>query len=351
MPLKITCPNCRNPSHFNDADAGAVVACPGCGKRLRLPRRPQPRPAPPPLEPVLLEELEPVDEPTPAVAIAPGQPPLGPLRQDDADNPDAGAERQQARKARKLGPVLASYPITGSSLLWRTVLGVGVCLGGLTLVVLGILAGLDIGKTSAGEAVLGLVLCEGFGAATVALGGYLLLRAARDRGKKVLLSRKGFAVVQRGRRTVYHWKDVLAQYQSITEHYYNGAYTHTTHVYTLECVSGERVVFNDSLRNVKKLGEAVAEEITRRELPAAREQYDAGDLVAFGKLGVSRKGLTYGKAFLPWREVSGVRIHEGQVSVGKKGKWLNWCSIGAASIPNLFVFLALVDVVIGVKDD
>src|SRR5262249_44181066 len=132
---------------------------------------------------------------------------------------------------------------------------------------------------------------------------------------------------------------------------YNGAYMRTTHVYTLECVGGERVVFNDSLKNVKKLGDAVAEEITQRELPAAREGYDAGELVSFGKLGLSRKGLNYGAAFLPWREVSGVRIHEGQVSVSKKGKWFNWCTIGAASIPNLFVFLALVDEIIGLKGD
>jgi hypothetical protein len=347
MPLKITCPYCRKPSHVGDADAGKVVACSECGKQMRLLQGPQPRTAPPPLpgrpEPVIARKH--------AEAAAPGPPPVGQPPGDDADEPDMGAERQQAHKARKLGPVLAAFRITESSLVWRTVLGVSVGLGGLTLTVLGVLACLETGRTSVGEAILGLVLCMGFGAAAVALSIYLLVRMARDRGKKVLLSRKGFAVVQRGRRTVYHWKDILAQYQSITEHYYNGAYTHTSHVYTLECVGGERVIFNDSLKNVKKLGEAVAEEITQRELPLIREQYDAGDLVPFGKLGVSRKGLTYGQAFLPWREVSGVRIHEGYVSVGKKGKWLNWCSIGAASIPNLFVFLALVDEIIGVKDD
>ena len=352
MLLKVTCPNCRKPSQFDDATVGTVVTCSECGKRLRLPARPQPKPAPPPLTPELLEELEPLDEPNTSVAVASGPPPLKPLLEDDADESNADAEQPKERKTRKLGPVLASFPITESSLMWRTVFGVGTCLGGLTLVVWGLIACIDIAKTSSiGEALLGLVLCEGFGAATLALGGYLLLRMARDRGKKVLLSRKGFAVVQRGQRTVYHWKDVIAQYQSITEHYYNGAYMRTTHVYTHECIGGERVVFNDSLKNVKKLGDAIAEEITARELPVVRQQYDAGELVSFGKLGLSRKGLSYGTYFLPWREVRGVRIHEGQISVSKKGKWLNWCTIGAASIPNLFVFLALVDEIIGVKDD
>jgi hypothetical protein len=375
MPLKITCPNCRKPSHHADTNAGAVVVCPECRKQLRLPRPGPAKPAPPLLEVECvaddklavqprpaprslaveptdeLVDVEPVDEPpAPGSAAQRQPPPLPPPQEDGGDVPDVSAEDPEARKARKLGPVLATFPITASSLAWRTALGVGVCLVGLTLMVLGLLACIDISKTSILEALLGLVLCNGFGLVMLALGGFLLWRMVRDRGKKVLLSRRGFAVVHGGRRTVYHWEDVRAQYQHITEHYYNGAYTHTTHVYTLECVGGERVVFNDSLKNVKKLGEAVAEEITHRELPAAREEYDAGGLVSFGKLGVSRKGLTYGTSFLSWREVSGVRIHQGYVSVSKKGKWLNWCTIGAPSIPNLFVFLALVDDIIGLKD-
>jgi len=348
MPLKIICPYCRKPSSFDDTNAEAVVPCPGCGKRLRLPP-----PAPPKVEPIEeVEDLEPVDEGTATGTVAPQPPALPPPPEDGGeDAPDDGAGGPEEPKARKLGPVLATFPITHSSLFWRMVLGICVCLAGLTLVVLGIVTARDVAKSSVGEALLGLVLCHGFGFATLALGAYLLWRMARLRGKKVLLSRRGFAVVLGGHRTVYHWQDVRGQYQNITEHYYNGAYTHTSHVYTVECVDGERVIFDDSLKNVTKLGEAVAREITRRELPAVRQEYKAGDLVSFGKLGVSRKGLTYGTYFLSWREVSGVRIHQGYVSVSKKGKWLNWCTIGAASIPNLFVFLALVDEIIGLKGD
>jgi hypothetical protein len=347
MPLKIICPFCRKPSSFDDATAGSVVPCPGCSKRLRLPP-----PAPPKVEPIEeVLDLEPVDEPTGAGAVA-APPPL-PLPREDGgeDAPDDGAGGPEEPRARKLGPVLATFPITHSSLFWRTVLAICVGLAGLTLVVFGICAAIDISKTSVAQALLSLLLCNGFGLAMLALGIYLLWRMNRDRGKKVLLSRRGFAVVLGGRRSVYHWQDVVGQYQNITEHYYNGAYTHTSHVYTVECVDGERVVFDDSLKNVTKLGEAVAREITRRELPAVRREYEAGDLVSFGKLGVSRKGLTYGTSSLTWREVSGVRIHQGYVSVSKKGKWLNWCTIGAASIPNLFVFLALIDEIIGLKDD
>ena len=38
----------------------------------------------------------------------------------------------------------------------------------------------------------------------------------------------------------------------------------------------------------------------------------------------------------------------GYISVSKRGKWFNWCSIPVSAVPNLRVFLALVDQIVGV---
>ena len=42
-------------------------------------------------------------------------------------------------------------------------------------------------------------------------------------------------------------------------------------------------------------------------------------------------------------------MQQGAVVVRKKGKWLSWKSVNVAALPNLFVFLALVDNIIGVN--
>jgi hypothetical protein len=166
---------------------------------------------------------------------------------------------------------------------------------------------------------------------------------------RVLLCRDGIAFIKHGVRSDYVWDDLECQYRCITEHYVNGVHQRTTHVYTMETVDGEKLAFDDSFHNVKLLGDAIAEQIAQRELPLVRAAYDAGQVVYFDKLGVCRKGLIYKEERLPWRDISGVRVKEGYISVSKKGKWFNWCSIALSEVPNVDVFLTLVDEIIRIK--
>jgi hypothetical protein len=39
-------------------------------------------------------------------------------------------------------------------------------------------------------------------------------------------------------------------------------------------------------------------------------------------------------------------VNRGVVTVKKEGKWLSWSTIRAATVPNLFVFMALVNYVL-----
>jgi len=66
-------------------------------------------------------------------------------------------------------------------------------------------------------------------------------------------------------------------------------------------------------------------------------------------LGVSQEGLHYGKSLLEWDEITAVKIKAGYISVGKRGKWFNWCNIAASSIPNLLVFESLVNQIVGIE--
>jgi hypothetical protein len=336
--VQVTCPKCRALSKFADADRGAVVACSQCGTRMRLPQDASGDPAP----------KRPRRED--ASADEPENPRDNSLAQEPEEESDPEqAPRKKSRKGRKLGPVEAEF--RGSTgYLALQMIGISLLfLLGIWLLLMGLMAAAGGPNIGIGERLVGLLVFGILGGGITALGVWLLLRQLREWKKRVLLSQDGFAVILGGRRKVYHWDDIICQYQKITDNYVNGVYRNTSHVYTMECANGERIVFNDSLKKVEKLGDAIAEVITQRELPLALEDYDAGRLVSFGKLGVSKKGLTYGESFLSWKEIKGVQIAEGSISVSKKGKWFNWCSIDAAKVPNLFVFLALVDEIKGVK--
>jgi hypothetical protein len=343
--VQVNCPKCQASLRFADAERGSVVACTKCGKRLRLPSTA-----------TVKQGAKPTPQDNRAIRKARRPAEVAP-RAEVEEDPSADVEESdladespdKAQKGRKLGPAIATF-VGSSGHLAMQVFGLSLLLlFGLFLLILAIGAFVGGPGVSLGERVLIGLLLTPLGLGVIGLTVWLFRRQLQEWKQRVLLSTNGFAIIRGNRKTVYVWDDILTQYQKITDHYVNDVHTGTTHVYTMECADGGKLVFKDSLKNVKRLGEAIADEIMRRELPRALEDYDAGRVVNFGKLSVSKKGLTYGDSFLPWKEVQGVQIADGYISVSKKGKWLNWCSIGAPSVPNLFVFLALVDEIVGVK--
>jgi hypothetical protein len=344
--LQVTCPKCRATLRFADADRGSVVACSHCGKRLRLPAGPAVERAPqPPPE----DDPSPYGIKDPARYAGAHEPEEEPSADEDESDSEEEAE-EKPRNGRKLGPVKTEFRGSAGYFAIQIIGVVIVFVFGLFFLVLGFGAlATSAPDVGIGTRLAAVLLFAPLGLGVVGFSIYWLVRQRQQWKQRVLLCRGGFVHIWGGRRKVYYWDDILAQYQKITDHYVYETYRNTTRVYTMECADGERLVFKDSLKNVKRLGDAIANHINRRELPLALADYDDGRLVTFGKLGVSKKGVTYGDSFLSWKEIKGVQIADGCISVSKKGKWFNWCSIGASSVPNLFVFLALVDQIKGVK--
>jgi hypothetical protein len=67
-------------------------------------------------------------------------------------------------------------------------------------------------------------------------------------------------------------------------------------------------------------------------------------------LSVSQQGLSNGKEMLPWSDIKGIKLDKGVIAVSKQGKWLNWTTTSVAQTPNIFVFTALVDSIIGLNN-
>jgi hypothetical protein len=179
--------------------------------------------------------------------------------------------------------------------------------------------------------------------------GWVAYIIYQNRDLAVQVFTDGLIYTRNGQQQVIPWDSVTNVWQQVTKHYTNGVYTGTTHVYTIERADGFKVVCNDGLENVESLGNSIQQEITRRLLPKAIEAYNAGAVLPFGKLNISKQGIGNGKEVVPWPEVKGVKLQKGYVTVNRVGKWLSWTSTTVAQTPNFFIFLTLVDTIIGVK--
>lgn len=187
------------------------------------------------------------------------------------------------------------------------------------------------------------------GGLLLALGMWAFWANHRNTGMMVQVFPDGLAYTARGTTEIVRWDDITEVLQQVTKHYTNGVYTGTTHIYTVRRAGKPELKFNDALQNVEALGNTIQEETYKRLLPRAIESYNAGAVLHFGKLSVSKQGLSNGKETLGWPEIKGVKLDKGVIAVSKEGKWLNWASVTVAQTPNIFVFTALVDAIAGIK--
>jgi hypothetical protein len=193
-------------------------------------------------------------------------------------------------------------------------------------------------------------LCySGIGLVVAAPGLFIIGGAWLRRDLCVQVFADGLTRTQRGKTDVIPWDDVTAFWYSVTHHQQSGRTASTAHVYTVQRGDERKFVFKDTLANVEKLGQTIRNETVRRLLPRAIEDMNAGQTVPFGKLAISKEGITRGTETVPWDEVTNVRLSKGVVYVEREGKRANWATVTVAETPNVFVLIALVNQIVGIN--
>jgi hypothetical protein len=366
--LRFTCPKCTQIIECPDTNAGKKVACPICKAQLKVPAatapakaparadsRPKPKPAPARDEEEVVDELEEVAEAPPArrsrkeeveeiEEVEPARPRSRKGEEEVEEIEEVEGEEEPEEEPRKKGKSKARAKLGKKKKTYEP--STGMLIFGMVLCVIFMLAALlfmALAVINGGFLVAALVLAP--------LGIWGFIYCFNTLGLKVILHEGGLLQIKRNGELVIPWEDIEYVWQQITEHYTNGVYTGTTYVYTLQLYDGIKLKYtNNMFSNVQKLGEAILHETSQTLYPKALARFNKGKTVDFGTLGVSRDGLSYGSSTLSWREIEAVKIKQGYISVRKRGKWLNWCNIAVASIPNLYVFLSLVNQIVGIDD-
>ncbi len=272
-----------------------------------------------------VEEIEPIDEEPEDIREQP----------DDEDDRPRKKKKQKASEV--IGPVKTKFETLKGLHIFGMVVCAALAIGGLVFIVLtavlkepGFICG-SVLMIPLG--ILGFIWCMSL----------LTL--------KVVLHEGGIAHSRNGKRRLISWFEIKSVWQQITEHYTNGVYTGTTYLYTIQLEDGTRYKFsNGSLARVEKLGQAIMDMTARAIYPLAMRAYEKGEVVEFGTLALSKKGIYYGSSLLKWRDIDAVKINGGYISVSKSGKWFSWCNIAASSVPNLYVFLSMVNEIVGLDN-
>jgi hypothetical protein len=158
----------------------------------------------------------------------------------------------------------------------------------------------------------------------------------------VYIYKHGFVSTNGKAPQVFRWDQVETIWVRVTRNYYNGIYTGTTHSYRVRRWDGVEVVLNDRFTGIAAVGDMVNEQITQCKFPHFVAAYNAGQIIPFGPLSMSRQGISNAYSMtLPWWEIKGVSMQRGYIVFNKGGKWAKWSLQRVSALPNALLFVSL----------
>jgi hypothetical protein len=175
-------------------------------------------------------------------------------------------------------------------------------------------------------------------------------------------------IYQRNEETplAYPWKDVSRVYVTSTRNFYNGAYTGTDYSGVLVLTDGgslrlhgkfhdpayRRVAYASKKRTpapveyeLFKILSAASTLVSQLRLPDALASLERGEALPFGDISISLAGVQTGKGLVPWNSIKDIKRGNGVIRVEQAGKFRPISHQHMGSVPNLPLFLTLVDAI------
>lgn len=182
----------------------------------------------------------------------------------------------------------------------------------------------------------------------LATGVWTIMDTVLSRDIHVYSCPGGLLYQHSGKTEAIRWDQVESFWRRVVKTYSSGIYTGTTHRYKLRRADGAIFTFNDNIHNVVALGNTIASETTRALWPRYMAAYQAGQTLFFGKISLNQQGASKGKQVLPWSQVKELQVSRGgYLSLKKEGnRQRNWLATPASEIPNVEVFMALVNYIL-----
>ena len=190
---------------------------------------------------------------------------------------------------------------------------------------------------------------EMFGLITLLVPAGLLLFAAIQllrpffANHQIVVYEQGLAFrTWRGLRQ-WGWADIQGIQANITRYTYMGFVPMgTTHTYMVWTHKGDYLTLTQTIGQVQALASEIEQATNPILLKQSVQAFENNQPVNFGPISLSRQGAKFNGKLYDWSQVANITIENGYVQISKKGGgFFSGASVSAAMVPNLNVFLAL----------
>jgi hypothetical protein len=114
------------------------------------------------------------------------------------------------------------------------------------------------------------------------------------------------------------------------------------YTFIIQTATGRSFKLTNAVEDIELLGAHIEQATFLHLYLQALTGYKQGEIVIFGKLGISQTGLHVGKNSLPWSHLRDIMIQEGSIRIRQHNKWLAWKSITVADVENIHVAFPLI---------
>lgn len=234
----------------------------------------------------------------------------------------------------QLGALLSDHPQSvvgsrGRMLQSYVALGIGVM-----LMVAGLLAFVLLAQAAGQQA----LICLGFaGFCALGLGVVGVLDARNTQDMALRIYERGIHYIDKTGQKTWGWEDIAAiiHHQTI-----NNDTRIVRHSYQLFNYTGDSLFFYDHIRNAPAAIETIRRYTYAVLGPRLQAALAAGQPVAFGVVTLEPAGLRIKQKFIPWIDISGVRVSGGSLIVERPGGgWFNDLDINLGEVANIELLL------------
>ena len=141
---------------------------------------------------------------------------------------------------------------------------------------------------------------------------------------------------------ILKWEEIDEIYQRSTQWGINFLPFGTVHTFSIVTNDG-RLTLDSEIDGIASLGRHIQDQVFAEKLPDMIRTHDEGKRLQFGKLALQRsQGIWHRNAFIAWRDIRSVSVKDGYVVILKYGNFFAWRKISVAAVPNISIFLNLV---------
>jgi hypothetical protein len=186
-----------------------------------------------------------------------------------------------------------------------------------------------------------VLTCLGFIAGVLGMGLYPLQNVIGRTNSHAFLCEEGLAYSDGKVARVARWDDIASVRDCQSFFFVEGHPIWPRRRITITDRNGGTAMFTEAYSNIIELGNAIVNEVTRRQVPRILDRIRAGETVEFGRLALSSAGVTMDGQLLPWAEVASVKPGIYIEKIGRQ--WLTWGHISESLVPNAQAFLQLAE--------